>query len=873
MARDALRDLVSAPAGRLAVLQGNRAFALGCARAGLHLADGYPGTPSTEVIHGGLDQLQDTLTVGWSVNEAVAVALGFGASQAGADVVVTMKVPGLFQAGDAVASAAFFTAERGALVLYVASDFVPSSTQYVADPRPFLRSCLLPVVEPRSHQEMYACPADAVALSRRWRCPVVVLASGILCHSEGLVRLAERKQQPPLERAGGFERFMNLPVIARRNYDEALNARWGGLSAAAEQHPLNRIDWGARRLGVISHGVTDLYLREIAASLPEQPAILSLGLTTPLPLGLARRFVEGVQGPVVVLGDGRRFVQEQLAAHGLLLPGQDPLDPRTEWTPEALLEHLLRARSATSVAVAEQGAVTSAPGEPEQPECEEAPPAAEAGAEPAGQPVAPKRPPNICAGCPYRAFGLAAGRLRRRGRLVASFGDIGCNTLLHFLGALDTCLCMGASDSQRQGAVLADPELAGRTISVIGDSTECHSGLDATRNAIFRNLPGVKVVLDNQITAMTGGQVAPSTGRNLAGEPVRFDLAAALRGEGAEVVEADAYDLKGVSRALKAALKQAAAGEFVVLLLRGACVQEVPRARRRATIQVDPELCTNCKACAICPGIEHDDGGLPHATPLCSGCGAQGAVCVQRCPYGALSEPASPEAATADATRAARPKPEQPPEPPQPPAFVLDPDALPEALRLAVRGVGGQGILFFGRVLAEVALLAGYPQVVKGETHGMAQLGGPVISTFACGRSGVHSPVLAPGTADVLVALEQSEVLRGGFLDLLRPGGTVLLDGRRIVPPGLTPDAYPDAEAIQTALSDHRVLELDGLKLAHSLGDASGRSVNVIALGLLSTQAPLDRLPVELWLRALERAAPKHAAANRKAFAAGRALA
>lgn len=88
--------------------------------------------------------------------------------------------------------------------------------------------------------------------------------------------------------------------------------------------------------------------------------------------------------------------------------------------------------------------------------------------------------------------------------------------------------------------------------------------------------------------------------------------------------------------------------------------------------------------------------------------------------------------------------------------------------------MGGQGNLFFGKVLAQVAFLAGYDDrnILKGETHGMAQMGGPVISTFGCGE--VFSPALVPGTANVLIAMEKAEVLRPGFLDLLEPGGTVL---------------------------------------------------------------------------------------------------
>jgi indolepyruvate ferredoxin oxidoreductase alpha subunit len=165
MASDRIADLVGTEDDRSAVLQGNVAFAVGCARGGIHAADGYPGTPSTEVIEKGLRHAQHVMRVGWSVNEANAVALGFGTTMAGYDAVVTMKIPGLFQAADVVATAAGFTAPRGGLVFYIASDFTPSSTQYVTDPRYFLKTCFIPVLEPRTHQEVLDSGPLAARLS------------------------------------------------------------------------------------------------------------------------------------------------------------------------------------------------------------------------------------------------------------------------------------------------------------------------------------------------------------------------------------------------------------------------------------------------------------------------------------------------------------------------------------------------------------------------------------------------------------------------------------------------------------------------------------------------------------------------------------
>jgi indolepyruvate ferredoxin oxidoreductase alpha subunit len=200
---------------------------------------------------------------------------------------------------------------------------------------------------------------------------------------------------------------------------------------------------------------------------------------------------------------------------------------------------------------------------------------------------------------------------------------------------------------------------------------------------------------------------------------------------------------------------------------------------------------------------------------------------------------------------------------------------LPARLSLAIRGVGGQGNLFFGSVMSRLAFLAGYgdKNIIKGETHGMAQMGGPVISTFGCGD--VTSPVLLPGTADCLIVMEKSEVLRPGFLEMLKPGGTVLLADTCIVPPGLPAGQDPDDELIHASLAGYHVIEVDALAKVMQLGDRSGRSANVIMLGMLSGLPPFNVIPVELWLRALKSANSKAPvwAANYVAFYTGRELA
>jgi indolepyruvate ferredoxin oxidoreductase alpha subunit len=828
--KNAVKQLCEAPAGQAEILQGNMAFAVGCVRGGLHAADGYPGTPSSEVIDKGLSQVQDLIKVGWSVNEAVASAVGHGHSIAGRDCVVTMKIPGLFQAGDIFTSGALFVLDRGALVYYISSDFTPSSTQHTLDPRYLFKSCFVPVYEPRNHQEMHEAAALAVELARTYKTQVVVMPNGNLCHSEGLIHLMPAQQREPVQMPESLKSFNVLPSVARKNYDVVMAERMPALVEMVEKSPLNKWEKGSsHRVGVITYGIGDMYVREVKETLGADIDILSLAFTNPLPMKLIREFCGSIDGEIYVIEDGYRYLQETIENIGFKVRGKEPFSPITEWTPALVAKTLgLISEEKKSTAV----------------------------------PVV--RPPVICAGCPYRLFAEEIILLKKKKMLDVVFGDIGCNTLLYFMNALDTGLAMGASEAERIGYVFSRPEQAGRCISLIGDGTECHTGMDATRNAIYRNMPGVKVILDNSWTAMTGGQPSPTSPENIAGEKMRFNLAESLKAYGANVVSVGAYEKKNLRLALKTALTDAKQGVFTAIVVtNGACIQKLSASTQR--VYVEPSVCKKCDACLICPGLELDADGVPFVNNLCTGCGGSAPACVQACPTNVLKA-----VDLKDLNLPSVPVFAEPPSEIEIPA--ISKASFPARLSLAIRGVGGQGNLFFGSVMSKLASLAGYDEtnIIKGETHGMAQMGGPVISTFACGN--VNSPVLLPGTADCLIAMEKSEVLRPDFLEMLKPGGTVLLANTKIIPHGLPEDQYPTDEQIHACLSQYHVIEVDVLGKALELGDRSGRTANVVMMGILSTLPPFSVLPPEMWLTALKKANSKPAvwAGNYVAFNTGR---
>ena len=189
-----------------------------------------------------------------------------------------------------------------------------------------------------------------------------------------------------------------------------------------------------------------------------------------------------------------------------------------------------------------------------------------------------------------------------------------------------------------------------------------------------------------------------------------------------------------------------------------------------------------------------------------------------------------------------------------------------QALNFVLVGVGGQGTILASDVLAELGLKLGY-DVKKAEVHGMSQRGGSVVSHLRWG-SQVFAPVIARGEADFLVAFEKLEAAR--FIDMLRPGGTALVNDYSIMPATVNAGSavYPKDDALQAVLgaAGAKAVWIKGMEIAEGLGNA--KTANVVLLGALSK---LLGLAPEAWDEVLEGRVPaKYLELNRKAFQAGR---
>jgi len=185
---------------------------------------------------------------------------------------------------------------------------------------------------------------------------------------------------------------------------------------------------------------------------------------------------------------------------------------------------------------------------------------------------------------------------------------------------------------------------------------------------------------------------------------------------------------------------------------------------------------------------------------------------------------------------------------------------------VVLAGVGGQGIILASEITAQAAMLAGF-DVKTNEVHGMAQRGGSVIGQIRYGKK-VYSPIVAKGTARVLVAIEQIEALR--YSDYLQPDGTAVVNSQAIIPVTVSSGAAKYPQNVKQMLDDvfKKLVFIDAAKIAIEVGNI--KTANVVLLGVMSNHIDL---PADCWHKAIESVVEKkYVELNKKAFSAGRNL-
>lgn len=619
-------------------LMGNEAMAAGALAAGVNVVAGYPGTPSTEVLEAVARRRAEGVYVEWSVNEKAALEVAAGAAYAGARALVTMKQVGLNVASDPLMSLSYIGV-KGGMVVLVADDPGPISSQTEQDTRTFAAYAKLPILDPSGPSEAYAMMGEAFDLSEELGCPVIVRPTTRVDHGYEDVEVADPEEWRVNEPEGFVRdpsRWVIFPALSVRAH-AAIEARDAALAERLASYAGNAMTQTAGpdarpRLGVATHGISATY---VAENLSEKDDVRVLRVATPYPFPepLAAEFLDGLDevlcveelDPVIeralVATCGRRGLTTKI--RGKLTGDIRPSGENTvESVGGALDAFLGRGGSEPEPAGPSPRAALRGEGQ----EC------SGAGNCPAPPPL-PVRPPVLCAGCPHRASFYAVKRAMR-GRKTLFCGDIGCYTLGNAqpLDMVDTCLCMGAGINIAQGVTHVEPDTA--AFAFVGDSTFFASGITGVVNAFYNQANMTLVVLDNSTTAMTGHQPHPGTGRTMMGQVVeKVSIERVLRAIGLTVVET--VDPLDHELAVETVRRVADEPGVKAIVFRSPCVV---LARPKATSSVDAEKCVGCRLCVRelgCPALVPDaaTGRVRIDAAQCTGC----TLCEQICPTHAIS--------------------------------------------------------------------------------------------------------------------------------------------------------------------------------------------------------------------------------------------
>ena len=584
------------------LMTGDEAIARGAYEAGVSYASAYPGTPSTEILEN-LSTYKE-IYAEWAPNEKVAMESAIGASVAGLRSIVSMKHVGMNVAADPMFTWAYMGV-NGGNVIVTADEPGMFSSQNEQDNRNYAKAAKIAMMEPSDSQECIDMVKAAYDLGEEFDTPFIIRMTTRVCHSKSIVELTDRAEQQPKTWEKNPAKYVCLPAIARK-LRVNLEKRMEKLAAYSETTPFNRMEMGDTRVGVIASGICYYYAKEVFG---EEASYLKLGFTNPLPAGLIKDFCSKVD-KVYILEENDPYIEEFVKQQGCACIGKELFPSYGELTTDVIRACITGKEN--QVMDFDHSKLIG-------------------------------RAPSFCAGCPHRGLFY---RLGKRKDIMIS-GDIGCYTLAAAkpYSAMDSTVCMGASISLGHGAQRAF-NMEGvnrRVVTVLGDSTFFHTGINSLINTVYNKSNTVNIILDNRITGMTGHQNNPGTGYTAKGEETTLirieDLVRAIGMKHVYVINPN--NLQEVDDTLDKCL---ALDEPSVIITRWPCALKKFSKEDKAEFdslfvtknKVDEEKCVGCRLClkAGCPAMSYDRKAKKvHINKAqCVGCD----VCTQVCPKAAI---------------------------------------------------------------------------------------------------------------------------------------------------------------------------------------------------------------------------------------------
>ena len=603
----------------------NEAIVRGAIEADVKLVSAYPGSPTTEILDTfsevapGFDYRMEIAS-----NEKVALETCAGASMAGLRSITSMKSVGLNVASDAFYSLSY-TGVKGGMVLAVADDPQAHSSQTEQDGRTFAPSSYVPMLEPSDPAEAKMMVKAAFGISERHGVPVLLRTTTRVNHQSGMVDLEPISRRPFAKVAWDHPpaRFVTVADPARA-FKLAVLERSRRLEEEFEASDLNHVSDTGSDTGIITSGAGYNYAVDACLELGIEPSVLKLGTTYPLPRRLIGGFLKRLK-TVIVVEELSPYLELHVTAIAkdanpsvrVVGKGSGHFSEAFEYNANIVVDGIARALDLRppvdyrAIADKAEGLKSGLAA----------------------------RWPTFCPGCPHRAS-LHALRQALKGTKHVLATDIGCYSM-SFMDPVnygDTLLCMGASLGVAAGLQYAVEE---KVVAIIGDSTFYHAGLPGLVNAVHHGDDFTLLILDNEVTAMTGQQPNPGSDVNAGGRAAKpLVLENVVRGLGVEdVTVVDPYQVKDAVVRLKEALSRKGPN---VVVMRRACALHADRLKRRRgekmmSNDVSKDACKKPYTCIRdfhCPAISIDDDDRRSviSKELCDKCD----VCAKLCPFGSI---------------------------------------------------------------------------------------------------------------------------------------------------------------------------------------------------------------------------------------------
>jgi len=534
----------------------------------------------------------------------------------------SMKSVGLNVASDTFYSLGY-TGVNAGCVLLVADDPHAHSSQSEQDGRYYAPTGHIPMLEPSTPQEAYEMTKYAFELSEQYRVLTLIRTTTRVNHQSASVKVAEVKRSPFQKRQWEDVKatYYTLSETARKLKDEALT-KLKQIQDVFENSLFNKIHDGEGTIGIITNGISYLYTLEAIKALSVKPHILKLSTLHPLPKKLISSFIEKIDTCIIIeelmpyLEDSITVIAKDANPNiNILGKYTGDFSMVGEYNTPIVTDGLSKILNIDPPikyrAILDKAAELKS--------------------------ILPKRLPTFCPGCPHRGTIWSVLQALKGTNYVLN-NDIGCYSmlLLEPYGVTDSLLDMGASQGLSSGM---QHVLKNKVVSFLGDSTFFHAAIPGIVNAVHNRHDYMVVILDNNVTAMTGQQ--PNPGSDFGAAPVdEIDIESVLKGIGVQnITVIDAFTPKENVEVIKEAMNKPG---FKAIISTGPCALYNDRLKRRKQIPIIPnriseDECRTIYACIrdfYCPAIQLDmeTRQVNIRKELCNGCGN----CAWLCPMSAI---------------------------------------------------------------------------------------------------------------------------------------------------------------------------------------------------------------------------------------------